>query len=231
MPDEISGELEAEELRRLLLAVTGRATLLPIAGGSGDDDAGGDDSDDDASDSDDDADGDDDLGDKGQKALKAERERAEKAEKAARTARRELKALNERLAALEAAGKPDAERQAADAKRLQDERDAAVERAREKAGRAAVIDAATKAGARNPDAIYRSLRSDLEYDDDDEPVNVDELMEQARTDEPERFRPKRGGTDAAEGNRGGDTKEREIKPGLDRLSHAYATSSKTKERR
>lgn len=230
MPDEISGELEAEELRRLLLAVTGRATLLPIAGGAGDDDAGGDDSDDGSSDSDDDGD-DDDLGDKGQKALKAERERADKAEKAARTARRELKALNDRLAVLEAAGKPDAERQAADAKRLQDERDAAVGRAREKAGRAALIDAATKAGARNPDAIYRSLRADLEYDEDDEPVNVADLVETARKDEPERFRPKRGGTDAAEGNRGGEATEREIKPGLDRLTHAYATSSKTKERR
>lgn len=135
----------------------------------------------------------DDLGDKGQAALKAERDARKKAE-------RDLKALNTRLAELENAGKSEDEKRAQALKAAEERATAAESRYRTAIGRAAVTDAASKAGAISTKAVYALIRDDIDFDDDGEPTNIAALIAAAKKDEPQLFRAAGGSGD---GGRGG----------------------------
>ncbi len=162
----------------------------------------------------------DELGEKGQAAIKAERDARKKAE-------RDLKSAQTRLSELEGRDKSDVER-------LTGERDAAAKRAtdtetrlRDANARSAVADAAGKVNAISTRAVYAMIRADLEFDDDGDPTNVDALIKQAQKDEPSLFRAAAGSGDG--GRR--DSNDREISPGLDRLTYAYEKNSRTANRR
>jgi len=110
----------------------------------------------------------------------------EKEREARKTAERERKDLEKRLAALEGAGKTDAEK-VADLERRIAEKDNAI---RERDARDAIRAAARKAGA-SPDAVdavYRMVRGDIAYDDDGAPKNVDDLLKDAKQIAPQLFR-------------------------------------------
>src|SRR5690606_8894533 len=109
------------------------------------------------------------LGDKGEKALKAERDARRKAE-------RELKARNARTAELENAGKSEEEQREAALKSLQTEAERWKTRALESAAKVAVSDAAAKANAIEPAAIFALVSRDIDYDDDGQPTNVADVI-------------------------------------------------------
>lgn len=160
----------------------------------------------------------DDLGDKGQAALKAERDARKKAD-------RELKALQAKVAEFENANKSEAEKAAAERDAAIKRADAAEQKVRSSNARSAVYEAVGVTAS--PRAIYALIRDDLEFDDDDEPTNVAELIAREKKADPTLFRASAGINDG--GARDSDT--RELSPGLDRLTHAYATSSKSAKRR
>lgn len=123
---------------------------------------------------------------------------------ARRTAERERKELEKRLAALEGAGKTDAEKLAALEQRLQ-EREQAI---RERDARDAVRQAARAAGAAGDavDAIYRMVRADVEYDEDGNVRNLDTLLKDAKAIAPQLFRVGRADGGSGNGSKpGGDT--------------------------
>lgn len=144
-----------------------------------------------------------------------------------RKLRRESAGLRTKVQQFEDANKTELQKRE-DAIKAADGRASAAERRLQDANaRSAVTDAATKANAISTRAVYALIRADLDFDDDGEPTNVSALIAQAKKDEPSLFRAAAGSGDG--GVRSGDM--REISPGLDRLSHAYETSSKTAQRR
>ena len=149
-----------------------------------------------------------------------------KERKAARDAQRALKAVQDKLNQIEAAGKPEEERREQALKDAETRAEAAERRLREANARSAVTDAATKANALSPRAIYALVADDLEFDDDGEPTNVTDLVAQAKKDEPALFRAAQGSGDGGKQS----SATRDVKPGFDRLSHAYETQSKTAAR-
>lgn len=121
-----------------------------------------------------------------------------------------------------------------ESEKLTTERDEAVEKAsrleervREKAGKAAITSEATKANAIDADAVYALVSGALEYDDDGEPTNVDDVMKAAKADHPKLFKAAAGAGDG--GKRSSNTAD--VTPGIGRLQHAYATNSKTAAQR
>ena len=136
----------------------------------------------------------DDLGDKGHAALKAERDARRKAE-------RDLKALRTRLDELENAGKSEDEKRTAALRAAEDRATAAELRYQAAIGRAAVTEAATKAGAISTKAVYALIREDIDFDDDGEPTNIEDLITAARKDEPQLFRAAAGSGDGGKGGR------------------------------
>lgn len=153
-------------------------------------------------------------------ALDKERTRARQAEK-------DLKAAQTRLSQIEDKDKSDVER-------LTGERDAAAKRAEEADiklrnanARVAVTEAATNAKAISAAAVYALIRPDLEFDDDGEPTNVAALLAQVQRKEPLLFRAANGSADGGKDTR--DTKP-DLRPGMDRLTYAYGTESKTATR-
>lgn len=81
----------------------------------------------------------------------------------------------------------------------------AQQRAREKAGRALVFEAARTANAVSANAVYALVRDGLDYGDDDEPTNVDKLIADAKKAEPSLFRAAPGSGDGGKGGNGKDT--------------------------
>ena len=136
--------------------------------------------------------GDDDLGDKGHAALKAERDARKKAE-------RDLKALRAELDTLKNAGKSESEQIEARLKAAEDKATAAELRLRAAYGENAVTRAASKAGAIEPSAIYELVDHELEYGDDDKPINVDEALASAKKRYPALFRAAAGSGDGGKG--------------------------------
>lgn len=156
------------------------------------------------------------LGEKGQAALKAERDARRKAE-------RELKAINERLAEFENRDKSATEKAAS-------ERDAAVKRAeaaeqkiRTANGRIAVSEAVGTTAS--PRAVFALIRDDIEYDDDDQPVNIADLIAREKKADPTLFRAANGSGD---GGATSSSAPKEYATATDRLSAGYANSSKAK---
>lgn len=152
-------------------------------------------------------------------ALKAERTKAKSAD-------RDLKAIRSELDALKNAGKSDEERRDADLKSAQTRAAAAEQRLQTANARVAVTDAATKANAVSVNAVFALVRDQIDYDDEGEPTNVPALIAEAKRDEPSLFRKSAGTADGAKQN----SESRDIKPGLDRLTYAYETQSKSAPR-
>lgn len=57
-------------------------------------------------------------------------------------------------------------------------------------------DAAARANARAPKTLYRAYRDQLQYDDDGNVTNLDEVIAAAKQDEPDLFKPSTGHSDA-----------------------------------
>ncbi len=120
----------------------------------------------------------------------------EKERAAAKKATADAKAVRDELAKLQNAGKSDAERLAAERDALAAKVEALAVKARSANGREAVRSAAKAAGAHDQDLIYRLAKSDIEYDDDDEPTNVTELIDTLKRAHPDLFKAKPGKADA-----------------------------------
>ncbi len=114
-----------------------------------------------------------------------------------------VEAMLDRFAELENTGKTELHR-------LEGERDTFKTRSTELETRlrdvtasTAARDAAAKAGARSPRAVYALIRSDIEFNKQGEPTNIAELIEAAKTDEPGLFKAADGTADGgASGNNG-----------------------------
>jgi len=153
----------------------------------------------------------------------------EKERRTARDAAKQLKTLQKQFDDLTNAGKTEEERREATLTTAQKQATEAEERAtvaetklRDANARSAVTDAATTANAISVRAVYALVRDGLEFDDDGEPTNVDALIARAKKDEPSLFRASNGSADGGKTTTG----NREVKPGMDRLTYAYETQSK-----
>lgn len=123
----------------------------------------------------------------------------DKERKAARDAGKQLKTALEELNQIKNAGKSDEEKRDADLKAALAKAEAAETKLRDANARSAVTDAATKANAISPRAVFALIKSDLEFDDDGEPTNVDALLKAAMKDEPSLFRAANGSGDGGKG--------------------------------
>lgn len=144
------------------------------------------------------------LGDKGKAALQKERERSSNAEKARKEMEKANRDLAKRLKDIE-------DRDKTETQKIADERDALKERvetlakkAREANGRESVRSAALKLGAdaKRLDVIWKIVRSDLAYGDDDEPSNLTEVLSALKSEHPEEFKVITGKGDGGAGNNG-----------------------------
>ena len=108
--------------------------------------------------------------------------------------RKELKKLIEKE--FKDAQLPETERTAKRVQELENE-------IRQRDAKEAVQDAARKAGAANPQAVYRLIRGDLEWDQKSgELSNLRDLMDGARQDAPELFPKRPGSGNGGEGSAG-----------------------------
>jgi hypothetical protein len=121
------------------------------------------------------------------------------AEKRAESVRREEKRRYEQL---RDADLPAVERADRADKRVQE----LEKEIRQRDARETVQDAARKAGAANPQAVYKLVRADLEWDDKSgELSNLRDLIDSARQDAPELFPKRPGSGNGAEGSAGSFT--------------------------
>lgn len=117
-----------------------------------------------------------------------------------RKLRKENATARKRLEEFENAGKTELERRDAALKAAEDRASTLEGRLRDLSARSAVTDASTKANAISPRAVYALIQSDLEFDDEGKPTNVDALIKQAQKDEPSLFRAAAGSGDGGKGN-------------------------------
>jgi hypothetical protein len=134
----------------------------------------------------------------GRTLLKSERD-------ARKAAERELTALRKRLDDLEGKDKSDVERIAGERDQLRKDLEDQQKRVRRAAGKAAALEAARSANAIAPTAVYALIRDDLEFDDDDEPTNLDALLIGAKKQEPALFQAVSGSGDGGRGGNGKST--------------------------
>lgn len=122
-----------------------------------------------------------------------ERERTDR-----KAAQKDLRALRRQVAELEKGGNSEGdEKSLEDAlKRAED----AETRLRDANARVALTDAATKAGASNVKAVLRYVMGDVEFDEKGNPVDIEDLIESAKTEVPQLFGPPR--TPSADGGKG-----------------------------
>lgn len=127
---------------------------------------------------------------------------AKKLRSEAASLRKRLKDAESKAQAAEDAQKPELERIIAERDRYKSDAEAALARAREKSGKAAALEVARGANAISPTAIYALIRDRIEYDDDDEPSNLESLIAKARKDEPNLFQAASGSGDGGKGTNG-----------------------------
>lgn len=125
-------------------------------------------------------------------ALQAERD-------ARKTLDKQSKDLQAQLDKLTNAGKSETEKLAAERDKLAKDFESLNAKVRERDARDSVRDAAKKAGAPDPDIVYRFLRSDLEYGDDGEVTNLSAAIADAKQVAPQLFKPVIGKGDAGNG--------------------------------
>jgi len=127
-----------------------------------------------------------------QSALRKERE-------ARRAADKERKNLLAKLSELESAGKPEADRVAAERDALKAELDSVRSRERQARAKASVLGVAAEAGAVNAGVIYRTILNDITFDDDGEPNTIPALIAGLKKEAPVLFRQSVGKADATTG--------------------------------
>ncbi|MGI8404971.1 MAG: hypothetical protein ACR2OE_09460, partial [Thermomicrobiales bacterium] len=148
------------------------------------------------------------------------------AQKQIRDARKDAEKSRLKVKEFEDANKTEAERSATAAKAAEERATAAEQQLRSERAERAVLAAATASYANDPDAILALALPKLDFDDDGRPSNVDAVFAALKKERPERFKASAGTADG-----GKQTSEsRDIKPGLDRLTYAYETQSKTAPR-
>lgn len=128
-------------------------------------------------------------------ALANEREARKAADKTA-------KDLQKRLTDIENSGKSESEKLAARLEALEKDNQAKGKAIQERDARDAVKDAAKKAGAPDPDLIFRVLKSDLEYDDDGSVSNLKPLIDDLKQTTPHLFKAPASKVDGGSGNSG-----------------------------
>ena len=122
----------------------------------------------------------------------------DKERKAARDATKALKDAQARISEFENRDKSDTERLTAERDALKEQAETALQKLQTANARAAVTEAATKANAVSPRAVFALIREDIRYDDDGEPTNVAALLKAAQADEPSLFRKSGGKGDGGE---------------------------------
>lgn len=120
-------------------------------------------------------------------------------QKEIRALRKEAAGYRKKVEDYEAANQTESDRRQAALKAAEDRAATLESRLRDLSARSAVTDAATKANAISPRAVYALIKPDLEYGDDGEPTNVDALLKQAIKDEPSLFRAANGSGDGGKG--------------------------------
>lgn len=150
-------------------------------------------------------DGQDDTDDDGLKtALQKERDARKAVEARAKTAEKERDALK-------SAGQTEAEKVAAERDAYKTRAEKYVATVRQANGREAVRSAAKEAGAADPDLIYRLVKADIEFDDDDEPANVERLVLAAKKEFADLFKTKPAKADAGgDGAKGAPPKGKDM---------------------
>lgn len=111
---------------------------------------------------------------------------------------REAKRLQKELDKIAARDLTETERLQQELKARDDELNTLRGRERERNAEAVITKAAT--GAIKPEAIWRMVRSDIEYDDDGQPANVKPLIESVKREFPELFHARNGSADGGNGN-------------------------------
>lgn len=119
--------------------------------------------------------------------------------------RKERDELTRKLKEFEDAKLSETERLTKELKELKDQQATWLAERRERDARDAVIEAASddKVGARNPRAIYRLIRDDLEFDESGKVRNLDEALKKAKADYPELFGKATGSAGSVNGGAGG----------------------------
>jgi hypothetical protein len=121
-----------------------------------------------------------------------------------RKLRKEAAGYRKKVEEYESANQTEAEKRDAALKAAEDRATTLETRLRDLSARSAVTDAASKANAISTTAVYALIRSDLEFDDNGEPTNVQALIKQAQKDEPALFRAANGSGDGGRGAAGRD---------------------------
>lgn len=197
----------------------GRLFFSPDGDGGG---AGGEDAGDDSN-----GGGDDNGGSDDDPIKAAERDR-DTAKAEAKRVDKLLRAAQARVAELENAGKPEAERLTADLAAAQRRAEDAETKLRTANARSAVTVAAANTNAVDADAVFALVRDDLDYDEDGAPTNVTETLAALKTRKPHLFKASGGRGNGSDRDASNDTN---VGTGVDRMRHAYQTTSKTAERR
>ncbi|HEX8248986.1 MAG TPA: hypothetical protein VF599_12485 [Pyrinomonadaceae bacterium] len=110
---------------------------------------------------------------------------------------------NERRAAEKKAADAEAKAKLSDDERTKAELAETRAALRERDTRDTVVEAAEKAGVKNPKLFYNAYKSELETDDKGKITNLKEVLETAKTESPELFaevKKPEGSADAGEGN-------------------------------
>ena len=167
-------------------------------------------------------DGEEQLGEAGIKALEKERERAKNAEKRAKDLERELKDLKAARAGEDDAKLTELERAGKERDKWRSDFETLEGSLKKERVNARALEAAGKLGAIEPAAVANLLSADkVEWDDELQPTNVDELIAAVKKDYPRLFSAAPG-----KGN-GGDRPAKEVNADTSpygRLRNAYASS-------
>jgi DNA gyrase/topoisomerase IV subunit A len=117
--------------------------------------------------------------------------------------RRERDEFAKKLKDIEDAKLSETERLTKERDELKKEKDTWAAERRDRDARDTVIEAASdeKLAARNPRAIYRLVKDDLEFDDKGHVSNLSAVLKQAKTDYPELFGKTVGSGDGGAGSR------------------------------
>lgn len=139
--------------------------------------------------------------------------------------RKRLKDAESKVRAAEDVGKSESEKREQALKSAEERATAAESRYQAAIGRAAVYEAVGSLAS--PRAIYALIRDDIEFDEDDNPTNITDLIDREKKADPSMFRAAAG---SADGGRVNDTTKPEATPGFGRILQAYETTSKTARR-
>lgn len=142
-------------------------------------------------------------------------EEAKKLRSEASNLRKRLKDAEGKVQSFEDAQKTESEKAADRLKAAEDRAQELEQRYRETSARVAFMEAASAAGSQKPGWLYRAVKDDIQFDEDGNPVNIDEVIAAAKTEAPYEFRASGGSGDGGRGNDSGSRPQAE--PSLNTL--------------